>query len=123
MASQHFLFHDTEISAIFFQIEAETKAFLCPDNLQAWGWLKPRSKQLNSNDLSTAVDAYQKQIHDYLPIKSLDCWQSDDAQLCIKDIGQDFGCDSSMVSGLVVDDVIFTTPCQTSMGDYPILGR
>ena len=114
-----FLYTDTEISAIFFQIVAETKAFLCPDNLQAWGWLKPQSEQLDSNDLRTAVDAYEKENHDYLPIKSLDFWQSDDAQLCIKDIEQGFGCDSSVVGGLVVDDVIYATPCQTSMGNYP----
>ena len=75
MASQHFLFHDTEISAIYFQIEAETKAFLCPDNLQAWGWLKPRSKQLNSSDLRAAVDAFQVEKQDNFSIKSLDIWQ------------------------------------------------
>ena len=114
-----FLYNCTEISPIFFQIVAETKAFLCPDNLQAWGWLKRCSVLLNADDLSGAVDAYQGEIHDSLPIKSLGGWQSGDTSLCIKDIEQGFGSESTIVSGLVVDDFIYTTPCQTSMGDYP----
>ena len=37
-----FLYSETNISPIFFQIVAETKPFLIPDNLLAWGWLEGR---------------------------------------------------------------------------------
>lgn len=114
-----FLYRDAEILPIVFQIVAETKAFLCPENRQAWGWLKPPAARLKSDDLNERVDAYLGEIQDRLPIKSLGDWQSCDTQLYIKDIEQGLGSDSTIVTRLVVDDVIYTMPCQTSMGNYP----
>ena len=114
-----FLYNDTAVSPIYFQVVAETKAFLCPDNLQAWGWLQATPTPLDDAAASTAIAAFHTELADRLPLRPLGDWKSGDTQDCFDDIDNGFGSDSTMVSGLVVDAEIFTSPCRTSMGDYP----
>ncbi|UCH41366.1 MAG: serine hydrolase [Gammaproteobacteria bacterium] len=114
-----FLYNDSEVSPIYFQVVAETKAFLCPDNLQAWGWLHARVTTLEPSAVKKTIDAYQGEADDQLPLKPLADWQSADTQIYFDDIESGFGSDSTLVSGMVVDDTIYVSPCRTSMGDYP----
>ena len=114
-----FLYSETNISPIFFQIVAETKPFLIPDNLLAWGWLEGRVESLDPKGYRSELDVYQEEKRDWLPMKSLEIWRSDDTEAHMRDIEYGFGSDSSIVNGLVIDDVIYSTSCQTTMGDYP----
>ena len=114
-----FLFNETDISSIFFQIVAETKAFLVPDNLLAWGWLEGRVQSLGLDECDLARKAYREEKRDRLPMKSLNIWHSQATEDLMRDIGQGFGSDSSIVNGLVKDEVIYVTPCRTARGDYP----
>jgi len=117
-----FLYNEDSVTPIFFQIVAETKAFLCPDNLQAWGWLQASSRPLDPDETGLALEAYHFEKQDRLPIKPLADWQSDKTRKYFDDIENGFGSDSTMVSGLIIDDEIYATACRTSMGDYPYLG-
>lgn len=114
-----FLYRDGEVSRVFYQVVAETKAFLCPDNLQAWGWLQARTAPLDAADAAAAIEQFRAEHNDQLPLKPLTAWLSDATRNNFDDIDNGFGCDSTMVSGLVIDDEIFASPCRSSMGDYP----
>ena len=114
-----FLYNDTGISPVFYQIVTETKAFLCPDNLQAWGWLKATPEPLSPDDCLATCEAYHEEQRDQLPIRPLADWKSDATRAGLDDIDRGFGSESSIVSGLIVDGEIYATPCRTSMGDYP----
>ena len=114
-----FLYNDTGVSPIYFQVVAETKTFLIPDNLQAWGWLKASCTPLDQAAVDFTVAAFRAELADQLPLRPLADWMSADTQGCFDDIDNGFGSDTTMVSGLVVDDEIFASPCRTSMGDYP----
>jgi len=113
------LYNDTGISPLYFQVVAETRSFLCPDNLQAWGWLNASCTPLDQAAVDTTVAAFRTELADQLPLRPLADWMSAATQQCFDDIDNGFGSDSTMVSGLVVDDEIFISPCRTSMGDYP----
>ncbi len=114
-----FLFNETDISSIFFQIVVETKAFLAPDNLLAWGWLKGRVQGLGLDECDLTRKAYREEKRDSLPMKSLNIWHSQATENLMRDIEQGFGGETSIVNGLVKDEVIYATPCRTARGDYP----
>jgi len=114
-----FLYNETELSPIFFQVVAETKAFLCPENLQASGWLKATTTPLASLAAGQAITTFRNEVADQRAIRSLSDWQSPNTQRYLDDVETGFGSDSTMVNGLVIDDDIFASSCHTSMGDYP----
>jgi len=114
-----FLYNETTVSPIFFQIVTETKAFLCPENLQARGWLEARPVPLEPTATEQAIAAFTTELADQRVLRPLSDWRSTDTQSCLDDIENGFGSESTMVNGLVVDDEIFSSPCRTSMGDYP----
>jgi len=114
-----FLYNETTVSPIYFQIVAETKAFLCPENLQAWGWLTANPTPLELDSVEPAIAAFGTELADQRTLRPLSDWRSGDTQHCFDDIESGFGSESTMVSGLVVDDEIYTSACRTSMGDYP----
>lgn len=114
-----FLFNDSELSPVFFQIMAETKAFLCPENLQAWGWMKFTNLAIDPDEVSSAVADFDTENADRRPLKPLTDWKSDATAACFDLIEDGFGSDSTLLSGLVVDDQIYASPCKTSQGDYP----
>ncbi len=114
-----FLYDGQGISAIYFQITTETKAFLCPDNLLAWGKLETDCTPLNSGDTAPAISQIKQELADQLPLIALDHWHSDATEACFNDIKSGFGSDTSVVNGLVIDDKIYATPCPTSVGDFP----
>ncbi len=114
-----FLYGETTVSPIFFQIVAETKAFLCPENLQARGWLEARSAPLEPAVAERAIADFAIELVDQRALRPLAAWHSTDTQSYFDDIESGFGNESTMVSGLVIDDEIFSSPCRTSMGDYP----
>lgn len=114
-----FLFNQTEVSPIFYQIVAETKTFLCPANLQAWGWLNATSTPLDTDTVAKALADFRVELQDQRPLKLLAEWRSDNTRQVFEDIESGFGSESTLVSGLVVDDEIYASPCRTSMGDYP----
>ncbi|MCP4765416.1 MAG: hypothetical protein GY875_04020 [Gammaproteobacteria bacterium] len=114
-----FLYNETTVSPIFFQIVTETKTFLCPKNLQARGWLQAHPAPLEAAAAEQAIAAFATELADQRVLRPLADWCSTDTQSYFYDIESGFGSESTMVSGLVVDDEIFTSPCRTSMGDYP----
>ncbi|MFT5218259.1 MAG: CubicO group peptidase (beta-lactamase class C family) [Gammaproteobacteria bacterium] len=114
-----FLFNERDISPVFFQIVAETKAFLCPENLQAWGWMALATSAIDAVAAAETVAAYQIEKADMRPFKPLGDWKSDTTAGCFELIDNGFGSDSTLISGLVVDDEIYASPCKTSQGDYP----
>ncbi|MCP4332360.1 MAG: hypothetical protein GY785_06865 [Gammaproteobacteria bacterium] len=114
-----FLYNETTVSPIFFQIVTETKAFLCPENLQARGWLAAKTTSLESDIAEPAIAAFATEVADQRPLRPLEDWRSAETQRHFDDIESGFGSESTMVSGLIVDDEIYTSPCRTSMGDYP----
>jgi CubicO group peptidase (beta-lactamase class C family) len=114
-----FLFNDSEISPVFVQIVTETKTFLCPENLQAWGWMKVTRSEIDSGAVKAAVADFGVEMSDQRPLKPLSEWQSSGTEKCFDLIDNGFGSDSTILSGLVVDDQIYASRCKTSQGDYP----
>ena len=118
-----FLYCEDQISPIYYQITTETKAFVAPDNLIAWGYLDasptPLTAPLKSEKSKNALINIQHEINDQLPIENLNKLRSTDNQSYFEDIETGFGAHSTIVSGLVMDDKIYSTRCQTQYGDYP----
>ena len=114
-----FLYRDDAVSPMFYQIVAETKSFLCPANLQAWGWLQIRTAALGVNEIDAAIASFRVERLDQLPLRPLAALSSDISRKYLDDIDSGFGSNSTLISGLVVDGEIFASPCRSSMGDYP----
>ena len=55
-----------------------------------------------------------------MPVKALTDWQLDSTNDVLADIAGGPGSETTIVDGLVIDDVIYATPSVTSMGPYPI---
>ncbi len=114
-----FLFRDGEISPIFFQITAETKAFLCPENLQAWGWLTASIAPLAESSINDTIAAFRDELADQHPIRPLADWHSAETQSLFTDLATGYGADTTLTQGLVIDGNIHASPCVTPRGNYP----
>ena len=114
-----FLYDDKNISVIFFQIVAETKTFLCPPNLQAWGWLQARCSLLGEKETTTTIGNFQTELRDQLPNEPITHLLSDHTREHFERIETGFGNDSTLVFGLVIDNIIYSSPCETPVGAYP----
>lgn len=114
-----FLYNHEETTSIYYQITAETKAFLAPAGLQAWGYLTARTEQLESSLAADALQSIQVEISDQHPLNPLQHLYSEEIKAHFEDMEQGFGSDSTLLYGLVINDEIFATPCRTSAGDYP----
>jgi|MDTC01.2.fsa_nt_gb hypothetical protein len=114
-----FLYNHEETTSIYYQITAETKAFLAPAGLQAWGYLTARTEPLESSLAADALQSIQVEISDQHPLNPLQHLYSEEIKAHFEDMGQGFGSDSTLLYGLFINDEIFATPCRTSAGDYP----
>jgi hypothetical protein len=114
-----FLYNEHETSSVFYQIVTETKAFLCPENLQAWGWMSATRSDVDRERVDSVVGQFIQEVDDQLALKALSNWQSPQTESCFELIDNGFGSDSTIISGLVIDDQIYASPCKTSQGDYP----
>lgn len=114
-----FLYNNEEISSIYYQITAETKAFLAPENLQAWGYFTSQAEPLEFSLAANPLQSMQVEISDQHPLNPLQDLYSDDIKPYVDDMEQGFGSDSTLLYGLVINEEIFATPGRTSSGDYP----
>ena len=114
-----FLYNHEQTSSIYYQICAETKSFLAPDNLQAWGYLKTQAQALETSLTTDALQSIQVEIAAQSPLQPLENLYSKETKSSFKNMNQGFGSDSTLLYGLTIDNTIFTTPCCTSAGDYP----
>ncbi|MCY3769248.1 MAG: serine hydrolase [Gammaproteobacteria bacterium] len=114
-----FLYHSGQVSPVYFQVVAETKPFLCPDGFQARGYLAAAVDSPDPGAVQSALQRYRQEKRCQHPILPLEHWRSARTRPYLDAIGQGFGSETSLVSGLVVDDGIYATPCHTVCGDYP----
>jgi len=114
-----FLFTDSKISSIYFQIVAETKAFVAPEKLLAWGYLSANRKSLDPNVGLDAVRGIRLEIEEQHGLYDLDSLKSEKTRLYFDEMESGTGSDSTLVHGLIINDEIFSTPCRTPVGDYP----
>jgi hypothetical protein len=63
------------------------------------------------------IDRFDAERDDQLPSKPLTAWLSDATRKNFDDIDNGFGCDSTLINGLLIDGKIFASPSRTSMGD------
>ena len=114
-----FVYDENTVSPIYIQVVAETKSFLCPDSFYPRGYLNVPAVQVDSERLITAVDSFETEKNHYHPLLSLESWRNSETEFHLDEIYKGFSGKSSVVSGLVINDEIFATPCRTVAGDYP----
>ena len=114
-----FLLNRNEISPICFQVVAETRTFLCPENLLAWGTLDAGVGAVKPEQSQPVVQAFRQEQRDQHPLKSLDDWLCAETEACFSDLDSGFGSDSTLITGLVIDDQVHHTACTTGFGDFP----
>ena len=114
-----FVLKPDEISPVYFQIVAETKTFLCPDNLLAWGTLDAVVEAVEPGQSQPVVQAFRQEQQDEHPFKPLDHWLCGATEACFTDFKSGFGSDSTLIIGLVIDDQVHHSPCTTQYGDFP----
>ena len=114
-----FIYDENKVSPIYVQVVAETKSFLCPDGFYPRGFLNARESSSDSQSVSGAIKLFETEKNYYRPLSSLEILKNEETEPYLNDIGEGFSGQSSVVSGLVIDDEIFSTPCRTAAGDYP----
>ena len=114
-----FVYDENKVSPVYVQIVAETKSFLCPDGFYPRGFLDARVESPDSRSIIGGAQLFETEKKNYRPLLSLESWRNNETEVYLNDINEGFSGQSSVVSGLVIDDEIFATPCQTVAGDYP----
>ncbi len=114
-----FLFNQDEISPVYFQIVAETRTFLCPENLLAWGTLDATVGAVGPERSQPVVQAFRQERRDHHPLKPLDDWLCAETETCFTELNSGFGSDSTLIAGLVIDNQVHHTACATRFGDFP----
>ena len=114
-----FLYNESETTSIYYQIVAETKTFMCPANLIAYGYLQPTTKIVNNSGMQSIIQAFQQEQKDQFPMQSLENLRNNDTEGAFLDIESGFGSNSTLISGLVFDDTVYHSDAATPFGRFP----
>lgn len=114
-----FLYNNSQISPLFFQIVAETKTFVCPENLIAWGYLNADCESLLEENTVSAMASFKEETHAECPLLPLSQLLTKENKSNFETLDQGIGSESTLLSGLVMDGTIYATPCKTHSGSFP----
>jgi CubicO group peptidase (beta-lactamase class C family) len=111
-----FLFNDSEVSQLRFQITQQTAPYLLPKRFDAWGQLKLSLSPVKTAGAPSIRAEFQLEADDYLPINPL----TDIATAEMLSESQfDPGSKTAITYGLITQNEIYASPAATRQGVYP----
>jgi len=116
-----FLFDDKRVSPWQMQIAIETKPFVIPFLFDAWATVNVVRTELDCATVAPNISAFQVEKREQHVLKPLSALPGDVAQALFADLDRGVGADTTVVHGLIVDDIIYSSACHTRAGDYPLL--
>ena len=116
-----FLFDDERVSAWTMQIVTETKPFVVSDPFDAWGIVPVTRTALGIDACEPVVSAYQREKQGQHPLRNFAELSGRVPQTLLDALDVGYGCDTTVVHGLIMDDTIYASSCHTRAGEYPFL--
>ncbi len=114
-----FLYDDVSTSPLRFQISVQTKTFVVPETFDAWGVVPFEARPLQSTRAEFSGAAFLQEEKDQLAIRPWAALRDKVPGDLLQALQAGVGHDTEIVSGLVIGDKIFATPCLTRSGPYP----
>ena len=110
-----FLFHGDEVSHVWYQITQETCTYFKAD---LWGLLTASYQPQSRSDGDQIRSEYVQELADRLPVKPLAALKERFPEVNLDSFGAGLTPEHVSLYGVVVDDVIYMSPCRTRYGDY-----
>lgn len=114
-----FLYDDVRTSPLRFQICVQTRPFVIGEIFDAWGTVPFEARPLEAGQEEFARTAYVQELNDQLPIRPWEELAGGVPPELLDALNSGMGHDTEIVSGLVIDNQIFATPCRTRSGRFP----
>ncbi|MDH3742411.1 MAG: serine hydrolase [Hyphomicrobiales bacterium] len=115
-----FVYDDTGISPVRFQIAVETKNFVIPETFDASGNIDAGVHPLTGGQAEAAIAAYAGEVADQWPLRAWSDLPGAIPNTLLNDVTKGACSDTEIVSGLVIDGEIYATPCRTRAGGFPL---
>lgn len=116
-----FLFSDETVSFAYFQIVTETAPFLIGGSFDGWGVIKVSKKtRINQRRMERVIRLYEKEKKSQLELQDIAYVSNKVPTSLFHDLSAGVGADTTIVSGLVIGDKIFTSDCHTRAGPFPL---
>ena len=116
-----FLFDNESVTHWRIQIAIETKPFVVPEEFDAWGVVSVERTGLDSDVGAAKVFAYQQEKSEQHPLHPLSALPDEVPQSLFDALESGFGADTGVVHGLIIDDAIYVSDCNTRAGAFPFV--
>ncbi|NNE24123.1 MAG: hypothetical protein HKN11_16090, partial [Rhizobiales bacterium] len=102
-----FVYDDTGISPVRFQIAVETKNFMIPETFDASGNIDAGVEPLTGGQAQAAIAAYAGEVADHWPLRAWSDLPGAVPKALLDDVAKGAYSDTEIVSGLVIDGEIY----------------
>ncbi len=114
-----FVYDDGGVSDVRFQIVQQTAPYFISDHFHAWGQLAADYQPAGDDAGAAVIEAYRREMADRFPVADWSVLEDKVGKEALENFEGVTDPDYRVISGLVIDGVLYHKPSSTPWGDYP----
>lgn len=114
-----FLFNETQVSAIYFQIITQTTPWLIPEHFIAWGGIPAKYTPTHIANLKELKEIYEIEKKNKFPIAEWSVLEQKVGKEKLSGFKGKMRDSQIVTSAIVFDGVLYYKPVKTKYGEYP----
>jgi len=114
-----FLFNDSEVSELRYQIAQQTEPFMQKDSFTAWGQMPMKYTRETIDNIDSLRKEYDSEVADRYPTSSWDELEKQYETETVESFETGVNLKGHITSALVIDGTIYYKPARTVYGEYP----
>ncbi len=114
-----FLYDDDRVSDVRYQIVQQTAPYFISDHFHAWGQLAADYAPVGDDAGAAVIEAYRREMADRFPVADWSVLEEKVGEQALENFEGVSDPDYRVISGLVIDGVLYHKPSSTPWGDYP----
>jgi CubicO group peptidase (beta-lactamase class C family) len=114
-----FLYTETEMSAVYFQIVTQTTPWLIREHFSAWGKIPAKYVRKDIRNLKALKTAYENEINTKFPVAEWSRLEQQFGNRKLSGFEGKLRRYEKITSAILINDILYYKPCETKFGIYP----